>query len=337
MLLYLSSNENIGIFDFLQEDHGMIIKKLSGVFMLKQFVIYDMRSLDHYQYVAIDLKALKDTETEIVEAVIAFKKMFSSRIIFYMDDVCHHQGLIQKMIHEGIYNIISDSSVEELKQNILKSISDLGITKRDIQVRLSQVDLLDVISNTEVTFVQKNIRIAVTGSMHRVGTTTTAMNLCNYLASIGASVCYVEANDHNHLQELSKGYQHMQVREDAAIYNGVKYLTLNSKFEEELDFIIYDMGIIQPKIISAIKYKCDATILCASAKPYELESYNRAIQLLDGLNVNRVFSFVPEPAKARISQSNEQVFFAEYSPDLFDGDANKAISKQIIEPFTTKR
>lgn len=241
MLLYLSSNENIGIFDFIQDEHGIIIKKLSGTFMLKQFVIYDMRILDHYQYVIIDIQSLKDTESEIMEAVIAFKKMFSSRIIFYVDDISSYQSLIQRRIDEGIYNIISGESVEELKQDILKSISDLGMTKRDIKMKLSRFVMMDAILVPEINFVQKNIRFAVTGSMHRVGTTTTAMNLCNYLASLGVSVCYVEANDHNHLMELPKTYPQMVVKEDVVIYNGVKYLTLNSESEDEFDFILLFM------------------------------------------------------------------------------------------------
>lgn len=57
MLLYLSSNENIEIFDFLTNEHGIVIKKLSGTFNLKQFVTRDMRSLNHYAYFAIDIVA----------------------------------------------------------------------------------------------------------------------------------------------------------------------------------------------------------------------------------------------------------------------------------------
>ncbi|WP_253205643.1 hypothetical protein [Clostridium estertheticum] len=68
MLLYISSNQNIGIFDFLIKEKGFIIKKLSGEFCLNKFVIHYMRNLNHSSYVAIDLKAIKDTEKEIIEA-----------------------------------------------------------------------------------------------------------------------------------------------------------------------------------------------------------------------------------------------------------------------------
>ena len=45
MLLYLASNQNIGLFDFLVKERGMVVKKLSGEFLLKQFVINDMRNI----------------------------------------------------------------------------------------------------------------------------------------------------------------------------------------------------------------------------------------------------------------------------------------------------
>jgi len=95
MLLYLTSNENIGIFDFLSIEKGILIKKLSGSFKLMQFILRDMRSLDHYSYFAIDLSAVGDTEGEIIEAIGAFKKMFASRIVFYIDDI----GVCQERCH----------------------------------------------------------------------------------------------------------------------------------------------------------------------------------------------------------------------------------------------
>src|SRR5665647_528277 len=196
MLLYLSSNEHINLLDFLYEEHGMIIKKLSGTFSLKQFVIYDMRSLNHYSYVAIDIKALKDTENDIIDAVIAFNKMFSSRVIFYIEDVINNQQLIVKLIEEGIYNIVTAEEVEALQNEILKATSDLGMSKREIQTKIMQNESAIGYSEPEYSFVNKNTKIAVTGVSHKVGTTTMAINLVNYIASIGAAVCYVEANDY---------------------------------------------------------------------------------------------------------------------------------------------
>ena len=130
MLLYLSSNENLGIFDFLSEEQGMIIKKLSGNFQLKQFVIHDMRSLNHYGFLAIDICCLRDNTEEIIEAIIAFQSMYTSRIIIYLQESMDYEGLIQRLIEVGIYNIVFADSVDRLKELITKATGSLGVNKR---------------------------------------------------------------------------------------------------------------------------------------------------------------------------------------------------------------
>jgi len=336
MLLYLSSNENIGIFDFLFDEHSMIIKKLSGTFSLKQFVIYDMRSLNHYSYVAIDIKALKDTESDIMEAVIAFNKMFSSRVIFYIEDVINNQQLIVKLIEEGIYNIVTAEEVKALKNEILKSTSDLGMSKREIQTKIMQNGSAIGYSEPEYSFVNKNTKIAVTGVSHKVGTTTMAINLANYLASVGATVCYVEANDYGHLMQLPTMYERMTINEDSLTYNDVKYLTLNAECHDDFDFIVYDMGVVDTKIINAIRTKCELAVLCATAKPYEIEAYERTIQLFDSDTINTILSFVPEPAKVKLQSKYGQVYFSKYAPDLFDGETNQTIWESLLEAYIIK-
>ncbi len=53
----------------------------------------------------------------------------------------------------------------------------------------------------QYSFIGENIKIIVSGAMNRVGTTTIAMNMVSYLASIGAKVSYTEANGNNHLEK----------------------------------------------------------------------------------------------------------------------------------------
>src|SRR6056297_3600657 len=98
MLLYLTSNDHINLLDFLNDEHGIIIKKLSGTFSLRQFVLGDLRSLNHFQYMVIDLNAIKDANSDILEAVNAYKKMFTSRLIFYVEDMKEHNDLALKLV-----------------------------------------------------------------------------------------------------------------------------------------------------------------------------------------------------------------------------------------------
>ncbi|HAW58534.1 MAG TPA: hypothetical protein DCX03_05910, partial [Bacteroidales bacterium] len=244
MLLYLSSNDNVNLLDFLNDEHGIIIKKLSGTFSLRQFILSDLRSLDHFQYMVIDLNAIKDSNSDIMEAMSAYKKMFTSRLIFYIEDMKKHHDLALNLIENGIFNIVTATDIEAIKVELLKSISDLGFSKREVMLKLAPDEFSFKSSGEKYKFSKKEIKIAVTGVQHRVGTTTMAINLANYLSNIGAKVCYVEANEHDHLSKLPEFYQGMIMKEDVILYNSVKYLSLHSECHDEFDFIIYDMGVI---------------------------------------------------------------------------------------------
>ncbi|MBF4692268.1 hypothetical protein [Fusibacter ferrireducens] len=289
--------------------------------------------MEHFNYVFIDLNALKDCDEELMEAVIGFKKMFSSRMIFYIDMLKEKEKLILQLIEAGIYNIVISEEMESLKTEVLKSISDLGISKREIQSKISKEDTLVSCTFTPHSFVKKDIKIAVAGVQHRVGTTTMAINLANYLANIGASVCYVEANDHDHLRNFPEFYQGMIMKEGIIQYHGVKYLSLHSECHDEFDFIIYDMGVVNNRIIEVVRKKCDAAILCATGKPYENNEMTSIKNLMGDKRIGTVLSFIADSNKRKIEKENEHVYFSNYTPDYFDGDSNIEVWEDIITRF----
>lgn len=333
MLLYLTSNDNVNVFDFLELERGIIIKKLSGHFSLMQFVMHDMRNLEHYQYVAVDVKALKDSGAEIIDSVIAFKKLHSSRLIFYIEDNQNHAELIQELIQIGIYNIVTASDVTMLKEEILKATSDMGFSLREIKSKFSKEEVHTSFLKADRGFVKKEIKIAVTGVQNRVGTTTMAINLANFLSSIGAKVCYVEANENKHLSKLAAYYQGMTEKDGICTYNGVKYLKLNSECHDEFDFIIYDMGVVNSKIIGAIRKSCDAAIICATGKPYEAKDTQSIENLLDEKQIYKVFSLVADFDKGKIRKQDQNVYFSNYTPDYFDVEVNEELWEEVLKPF----
>ena len=333
MILYLSSNEHINMLDFLNDEHGIIIKKLSGTFSLKQFIVGDLRSLNHFQYIVVDLNAIKDSNSEIMDAVSAYKKMFTSRMIFYIEDIDIHRELAFELVEYGIFNMVTANDVETLKLEFLKSISDLGISKREIMSKLAPDNSKMNTALKLNDFIKKEIKIAVTGLQHRVGTTTMAINLANYLAGIAAKVCYVEANEHDHLSTLPAFYEGMTANEDTILYNGVKYLTLHSECHDEFDFIIYDMGVIDNRIISAARNNCDAVILCATGKPSELSDIAEYRELLDSIPISTVFSFVLETDQHKVLKMYNNIHFSNYTPNYFDDEINESIWSTVIKPF----
>lgn len=332
MLLYISSNQNIGIFDFLIKEKGFIIKKLSGEFYLNKFVVHDMRNLSHYSYIAIDLKSLKDTNEEIIEALRAFKVMYDSRIIVYAEGRVKEEPLINDLIDEKIYNIVTATNIAGIKDQILKCISDEGMTYEEYFTRANNNLLGDA---SQYIFKQKDIKIAVAGVSRKVGTTTTAFNLTNYLNSIGARVSYTEANYNNHLKDIADYYEFIKDDEKSFKYKGIEYYT-DKQFPNEYNFNIFDLGVLNTSTISIFK-TCEVRILCSTAKPYELEALKETLNIKEGIHTCTLLSFVPEASRIGlnklIERENNRLFFTGYSPNLFDGKVNEKIFREVLKDY----
>jgi hypothetical protein len=334
VLLYLSSNENIGIFDFLAKEKGMVIKKLSGEFYLKKFVIHDMRNLSHYSLFVIDLKALKDTENEIIEAVLAFKTMYDSRVIIFAEGINEKNEFISKLLDEKIYNIITSEEIAEIKNEILKCISDEGKTKGDWR-NLREITLESEGNfKNQYIFNHKNIKIAVAGVSSKVDTTTTAFNMSKFLISIGAEASYTEANSNEYLKEIVAYYEFLKV-ENYYKYKDIEYYP-NKQFPADYNFNIFDLGNLSSGSVAIFK-SCDVKVLCSGSKPYDLIDTHKAIKLFDDVNLNSLFSSTVETEKMRIRKmfdsSINKIYFQDYAPSLFDGKTNEKIYREIVKDY----
>lgn len=334
MVLYLCNNQNINLFDFLDREKGMSIKKMSGIFKLKQFVIHDVRNLSQFRFFIIDLKALKDNEIEIVEAITAFGIMYSARIILFAEGFDGDSSLITKLIELGIYNIITSKEFEEIKEEMLECTSSDG---KDIRsaIRSKYFSLEEIMEKkTEYSFLCRNIKIAVVGAVHKVGTSTIAINLVNFLFNAGAKVDYVEANNNEHLKWLPRYYKDMSVNEAYIEYKGAKYY-FSGNFPEENNFTVIDFGSIDQCRLQALK-QCELIILCGTSKPYEIDFVRVAVEEIGGIPLNIVMSHTPKKTQIDIAdmfKDNACLYFSEYSPDLFNGKANEIIFGEIVKAY----
>ena len=83
MILYLSSTEHTNLLDFTgwyDTNSDTPIKKMVGSFVLKQFIVYDMRNFSHVTEVVLDRIAFGDSDGEFAEAIEEFLTMYSPRI-----------------------------------------------------------------------------------------------------------------------------------------------------------------------------------------------------------------------------------------------------------------
>lgn len=74
-ILYLSSTQHTNLLDFTSlyaSDIDTPIKKMVGSFVLKQFIVYDMRNFSHVTEGVLDRIAFGDSDVEFAEAIEKF-------------------------------------------------------------------------------------------------------------------------------------------------------------------------------------------------------------------------------------------------------------------------
>lgn len=333
MLLYLTSTENVGLFGFLTEDLGILVKKLSGEFSLNRFVVHDMRNLSHFSYIAIDLEAIKDNMDETIESLIAFKALYDSRIIVFAEKAPIE--LLNRIIEETeIYNIITAKNIEKIKDEIKITVSPQGMNKDYLLRSMNSSMDINLDTGLQYSFIGENIKIIVAGSMNRVGTTTTAMNMASFLSSIGANVSYTQANGSDHLEKIHEYFFfNNPIKNNCFSQDRVECFLDSNIPSDDYNFNIIDIGTLS-QANSKIFEIGQVKILCSGTKPYELPQLNSALEIFRKNEVNIILNDVIDKSiKKSISLDPDGIHISKYTPDLFDKNTNKEIWKSILSEY----
>ena len=84
------------------------------------------------KYFFIELSNLDNKETEIVESISNFCKLYlNTRVIILAQGFNEQSEILNKLYEIGIYNIINSTEEAELEKEILKALSEDGIQKKE--------------------------------------------------------------------------------------------------------------------------------------------------------------------------------------------------------------
>lgn len=318
MLLYLGSNADNDVLDFLTK-RKMIVKKLLGEFSLKKFVIHEMKNLDHYSYVVVDLDALNDSEDEIIEAVIAFKMLYSPRLIILARDIS--MLLLYRIVNEAEFFDIVINKEDNFMEDFIMCFEDSEEYGKSIRTYVKKINL-------KYSFPYENVKILVGGIGSSFNTTKTAINIATFLSEIGAKVSFTEYNT-GYLQKISKyyGFEDNSYRDISFFFNGNIPLNYN--------FNVIDIGILKEKNLKIFNTEdfAEIKVVCCSVKQDEIDYL---IEFLNNfsLDVNILLNYNTEKEKkaAKKILNNKRIYFFNKSSGLFDAK-NASIYKEIIGPF----
>ena len=331
MILYLSSTQHTNLLDFTgfyEPDSEMPVKKMVGNFVLKQFVVYDMRSFAHFTDVVLDRPAFGDTDEEFAQAIEEFLTMYSARVTVICEGLTQADPLFQALLDSGVGNIVCDTEIGEIQQEIRECLSGQGMTRYAVKERPARAG-----GQENYRFDCKKVAVAVIGSQSRIGTTTAAVGLSAWLASVGASVCYVETHAGGHLAALARGYE-MEAEEDGWQFEGVHYRRMEPK--ADVNFVVYDLGSDLAGKKELVE-RADIKLLVCGTKPYELGFTVRLQASLAGIHAYLLCPFVAEGMKDDLADALQndyhKVMFSEYQPELTDSACNGKQCKNLIARY----
>lgn len=331
MILYLSSVQHTNLLDFAgfyEPESEIPVKKMVGNFVLKQFVIYDMRNFAHFTDVVLDRPAFGDTDEEFVQGVEEFLTMYCARVTVICEGLTQSDSLFRALLESGVGNIVCDTDIGEMQQEIRECLSVQGMTRYTPKERPGKPELY--------RFDCKNVVVVVAGSQPRIGTTTAAVGLCAWLARVGASVCYVEANTSGHLAALVRGYE-METEQEGWRFEGVHYR--RGEPLGDVNFVVYDVGsdfAVKHDLLESAKIR----LLVCGTKPHELGNTVRLQANLAGTHACLLCPFVTEGIKedlaAALQNEYHNVMFSEYQPELTDSDCNAKQYRNMVARYITE-
>lgn len=331
MILYLSSAQHSNLLDFtgLYDRDSTTIKKMVGSFVLKQFIVYDMRNFSHFTEVVLDRPAFGDSDTEFAEAIEEFLTMYSARITVICEGLTESDPLFAALLNSGVGNIVCDTEIKAMQREISECLSETGMTRYNPKERTAKATGVK-----QYRFDCRNIRIAVLSSQPRMGATTTALGLCAWLRSVGAVVCYVEANTSGHLPLLAQSYE-MEQGESGWTYEGISYRT-EEPTDPAVNFIVYDAG-NDLTAFTQSEIHADLLLLQCGTKPYELGYTLRLQKRFKTEYAYILCPFVSEDTKGdyadALQSDYHKLLFLDCQPDLMNGTSNAKQYKTMITKY----
>ena len=326
MILYLSSTQHTNLLDFTgryDPDSDMPIKKLVGSYLLKQFVVHDMRNFSHFTDVVLDRLAFGDDDSEFTEAIEEFLTMYHARVTVICEGLTPAAPLFQALLDSGVGNIVCDTEIAAIQQEITECLSETGMTRYSPKERPAPV------GGVKYRFDCQNIRIAVVGSQPRIGVTTAAISLCHWLQGVGATACYVEDNESRVLPILARSYG-MEQDGDGWRFEGVQYR--RQEPETPVHFIVRDMG-----SSGVVPQETDLMVMLCGTKAWELPYTAKLKRTQDGSYAYILCPFVVEDSRGDVAEALQddyhKVLFLDYQPEPTDGAANAKQFKTMITKY----
>ena len=357
MILYLSRNESASLLDTAARENGLHIRKVTGNFNLAEFIVKEMRKYASSQYFCVERSAVIEKDDKFLEALNSFQMMYSARIIVIHENLGETDSLMRGLVQIGVTDIVTATDTDEITEQIAECLSDEGMQRfKPTAVRvqdygdesndeyeeretLGQSVTQKAMDDEQYRFDCLNIKIGVIGSTRRVGTTTAALGLANFIKNHGGTVCYMAFNTNRHLESIANACN-FDTEDDFYTFDAIDFYE-NVIPKHDYNFIITDYGDIKRETVR--KYKdSDIYLLCgASSKQFEVVEFAEALKQIRSVNP-QILTYAPASDVATLFSTAVTKEPAIIKPvwNMLDYNINGIAFKRIIQEYiveTSKR
>lgn len=347
MIIYISK-ENKKLIACLKDIiNTSEIQTITGVKHLKRFVLQEMKNLNNFEHIIIDISGLSDSEDEIIDSIVAIKSMYSIRIIIVALGYQYGNSTLARLFNEGIYNFVTQTDYDSRSRELIECIT-VGKQYKD-SVRFRQVEQIQsskdkVIIKKEYKKLKQCVTIAVGGTQSHIGTTSQAILITKFLSDLKLNVCYIQANGKNDIQTLNDLYE-ITKKDDFISYQNIdmydKDKTINA-IGYGYDFYVYDMGCIEDIADIDNFITKDVKIIVSGSKAWEQENLLKVFDKFKTIeDISFIFNFTPETEQEEITNNmgkfGIKTFFSNYVPDPFMPDKNEELYHQIFKDYIAEK
>ena len=187
------------------------------------------------------------------------------------------------------------------------------------------------------------LKIAVCGVCERMGATTQAFLIANYLIKYGFNACYIEFNKKDVIKNIKNFYdvlvddKNRKISyKDLDIFANVTFEDLPKILSMNYEAFIFDYGEFLHTYEESFA-SADVRIVVSGAKAWEEKYIQNVFKICHIYNdINFIFSFVDEDDREFITENMEdlKIYFSDYAPNIFKS-ANEKIYDEIFKDYIT--
>ena len=353
MILAITNENEKFIYEVCKECGEEQVQIFTGIKNLNKFAIQELRNLNNFNQIIIDINSTNESEDEIVKTIVTIKSMYNIRIIILALGYKQGNTLLSRLFNEGIYNFVTGrdyaSQIDELKESI---IGDGHQYKDAVRFRNEVLDTNKkgkVIIKKEYKALKQFVNIAVAGTESRIGTTTQALLITAFFNSLNMNACYISNNSKDETSIIQRFVNDKDKQNNNMLsYEGIDMYKKSSNMKAidyGYDFYIYDYGVLTKDNINDFVTK-ETKIIVTGSKLWEFEGLFNAINLLQDLKDKYFLVNFTAQDKQRDTikysfPKNDKyinsIFFTEYTPYPFVDNVNLEIYHKIFKDYIAEK